>query len=59
MCCGWKQTAICNRCENSMCFKCGAESHGGVACNSVGNAELREYIKNNNVVKCPNCGFGT
>lgn len=42
-----------------MCFKCGAVAHPGTSCNSVGNAELREYIKNSNVVKCPNCGFGT
>jgi hypothetical protein len=58
-CCGWKDNAICNSCHNAMCFKCGAVAHPGASCNSVGNAELREYIKNSNVVKCPNCGFGT
>lgn len=44
-CCGWKSTAICNECNNQMCFKCGAVAHPGVACNSVGNAELRDFIK--------------
>ena len=58
-CCGWKTTAVCQECANPMCFKCGAVSHQGTACNSVGNAELRDYIKMANVVKCPNCGFGT
>ena len=42
-----------------MCFKCGAVSHRGVSCNNVGNAELRNYIRSNNVGKCPHCGFGT
>jgi hypothetical protein len=42
-----------------MCFKCGAEAHPGSSCNKVGNAELRKYILENDVVKCPNCGFGT
>jgi DNA-directed RNA polymerase subunit RPC12/RpoP len=42
-----------------MCFRCGAISHPGVNCENVGNAELREYIRRNDVVKCPNCGFGT
>ena len=42
-----------------MCFKCGAISHPGVTCENVGNAELREYMAKNDVVKCPSCGFGT
>ena len=42
-----------------MCFKCGAVNHPGVSCSNVGNAELREYMANNDVVKFPNCGFGT
>jgi hypothetical protein len=42
-----------------MCFKCKAVSHPGVTCNNVGNAELRAYIKNNNVLLCPSCGHGT
>jgi hypothetical protein len=42
-----------------MCFRCGAISHPGVSCENVGNAELRAYIRRNDVVKCPNCGFGT
>ena len=42
-----------------MCFKCGAVEHPGVSCGSVGNAELREYMNSNDVVKCPHCGFAT
>ena len=42
-----------------MCFKCGAVEHPGVSCGSVGNAELREYMSSNDVVKCPHCGFAT
>ena len=43
----------------TMCFKCGAVDHPGSSCNSVGNAELRNYVKQFNVQKCPSCGFGT
>lgn len=41
-----------------MCFKCGAEHHSG-RCNRDGNQEMKEYITKNNVVKCPNCNYGT
>lgn len=58
-CCGWKSIAICQTCNMTMCFKCGAVEHPGTSCNSVGNAELRNYVKQFNVQKCPNCGFGT
>ena len=46
-------------CGQNMCFKCGAVSHKGVSCNNVGDAELRNYMILNGVVKCPKCGFGT
>ena len=42
-----------------MCIKCKAVSHPGVSCNNIGNAELREYMKTHDVLKCPNCGYGT
>ena len=57
-CCLWSSTAICE-CKQVMCFKCGAAAHPGSSCNKVGNAELRKYMQENDVVKCPNCGFGT
>jgi hypothetical protein len=57
-CCFNSNTATCE-CGESMCFKCGAKSHPGVTCDNVGNAELREYMATHDVIKCPNCGFGT
>ena len=57
-CCFNSSTATCE-CGQRMCFKCGAVAHPGVSCGSVGNAELREYMSSNDVVKCPHCGFAT
>ena len=57
-CCFTRSVATCS-CGQRMCFKCGGVEHPGVSCNNVGNAGLREYMANNDVVKCPNCGFGT
>ena len=42
-----------------MCFKCGAISHPGVSCSSVGNFELQEYMASHDVHKCPHCGYAT